>query len=48
MIFAKNLLFPKLYLYGLWAHQAYLSVSSSVMITLSLNLGSALLSHQNL
>lgn len=32
----------------LLAHGVYLSVSSSVMMTLSLNFGSALLSHQNL
>ena len=30
------------------AHKAYLLVSSSVMMTLSLNFGSALLAHQNL
>ena len=40
--------FPnKLYSYKLLAQRIYLSISSSAMMTLSLNLGSALFSHQN-
>lgn len=44
-------IFPKNYIpiaVDFWVHQSYLSLSSSVKINLSLNLDSALFSHQNL
>lgn len=48
MIRAETLLFSKKKYIHIDFWLTYLSLSSSAMMTLSLNLGSALLSHQNL